>query len=288
MSLVFPRGSIGSSSVISNRFIRDADIIIAESFPTAYAISNLYASKGEKVYLIHHYSPDEDASGIWLRSFSLPLYKIAVSEFTKRLIEERCGSIIWATVPNGVNTDIFHPHGRRSPDDPPKVLIYYAKGTRKGGKDAIAVARKLYESRPEILISMFGPHKSPSIPSFVKFHSKLTDLELAELYRSHHIFVYCSRFEGWGLPPLEAMACGCAVVTTNVGGVPEYARPYKNAIVCAPGDINCIVGEVLELLDKPSLCNKLMYQASEDARKHSWENSIDKLEHLLSRLVRRR
>jgi glycosyltransferase involved in cell wall biosynthesis len=52
---------------------------------------------------------------------------------------------------------------------------------------------------------------------------------MSAFYNRCDLFVFASRSEGFGLPPLEAMACGCAVVTTDCGGVRDYVEPGRNA-----------------------------------------------------------
>jgi glycosyltransferase involved in cell wall biosynthesis len=62
------------------------------------------------------------------------------------------------------------------------------------------------------------------------------------------VLLYPSRYEGFALPPLEAMACGCPVVTTRVGAVPEYAVDGRNAFVVEPGDVSAMARRVESLL----------------------------------------
>ena len=66
------------------------------------------------------------------------------------------------------------------------------------------------------------------------FYERPSDDELAELYSSADIFAFPSHIEGFGLPPLEAMACNTPVVTTDCLGVRDYVDNGKNAIMVPP------------------------------------------------------
>ena len=61
------------------------------------------------------------------------------------------------------------------------------------------------------------------------------------------VLVFPSWVEGFGLPPLEAMACGAAVIVTDSGGVREYARDGENSLVVAPGDAAAIARAIERL-----------------------------------------
>lgn len=73
------------------------------------------------------------------------------------------------------------------------------------------------------------------------------DLEIAEAYNKCHIFVSTSWFEGFGLPPLEAMKCGCAVITSASKGVDEFAVDGENCLMFEPKNIEQLKDK-LELL----------------------------------------
>ena len=75
--------------------------------------------------------------------------------------------------------------------------------------------------------------------------------------------------EGFGLPPLEAMACGCPVVTTDVGAVPEFARDGANAFVVGPGDTQSMADQLSLLLRDSTLQQKFSIAGLETAKQYS-------------------
>jgi len=74
-----------------------------------------------------------------------------------------------------------------------------------------------------------------------------SDLELCNELQAIDIFVHASWIEGYGLPPLEAMACGCAVIVSDSGGPSEYARDGHNCLVFTPRDRNDLANKLLSL-----------------------------------------
>jgi glycosyltransferase involved in cell wall biosynthesis len=83
------------------------------------------------------------------------------------------------------------------------------------------------------------------------------DATLRRRYSMATVLFYPSRYEGFGLPPLEAMACGCPSVTTDVGAVPEFAVDGQNARVVRVGDIDAMVSALEEVLVNRSFRDRL-------------------------------
>lgn len=104
-----------------------------------------------------------------------------------------------------------------------------------------------------------------------------SDNEIAEYMNKAHVFISTSWWEGFGLPPLEAMACGCAVILTNAGGVNEYAVPYKNSLMYEAKDVKKLGECIVQLSNNKLLCEKLSKQAEIDSMNFSWNKSVNQL-----------
>ena len=102
-----------------------------------------------------------------------------------------------------------------------------------------------------------------------------------ELYNAARIFLWTSEVEGFGLPPLEAMACGAALVTTDNGGSRDYAIPAETALVASYPDTDGLVAAVLRLLDDDAERIRLATAGNALARTFTWERSGEKLEAFL-------
>jgi glycosyltransferase involved in cell wall biosynthesis len=106
----------------------------------------------------------------------------------------------------------------------------------------------------------------------VRFLGYVNDETLAILYRLASLFVFPSLYEGFGLPPLEAMACGAPVVTSNVSSLPEVADDA--AVLVNPYEVDSIVEGMRRVLSDPALAADLRQKGLVRARHFSWERSV--------------
>jgi glycosyltransferase involved in cell wall biosynthesis len=106
----------------------------------------------------------------------------------------------------------------------------------------------------------------------VRFLGYLPDETLAVLYRLAEVFVFPSLYEGFGLPPLEAMACGTPVVTSNVSSLPEVTGDA--AVLVDPYEVESIADGVQRVLTDPALGAELRKKGIARAREFSWEQSV--------------
>ena len=107
------------------------------------------------------------------------------------------------------------------------------------------------------------------------FTGYLDDNKLVELYNKASLFVFPSLFEGFGLPPLEAMACGCPCVVSNVAALPEVcgdAAYYVN-----PYDVEDIARGIERVLTDENLRQSLIQKGFENVKRFSWEKSAKKM-----------
>ena len=190
-----------------------------------------------------------------------------------------------ALVPNGVD-EFF------SPGDEEDDTILFA-GTlepRKGIDDLIAVYEALPQPRPRLVLAgdpgwgrkMWGGFQSASLgglKSAPQITGYVSRERLRDLYRRAKIFVYPSRDEGFGIPPLEAMACGAPVVATRVGAIPEFAGDA--ALLVDPGDREALRDAIVRLLRDPALRRELRARGPERARRYRWEASAVTMTRLL-------
>ncbi len=117
--------------------------------------------------------------------------------------------------------------------------------------------------------------QSLGIEKKVKFLSYLDDCDLYHLYKFSSIFVYPSTFEGFGIPPLEAMACGCPIVVSNVAALPEVCGDA--AYYVDPYDVEDIARGIHTVLSDENLQKELVRKGFERVKLFSWEKSSKKL-----------
>jgi len=106
----------------------------------------------------------------------------------------------------------------------------------------------------------------------VRFLGYVPDDQLAVLYRLAAVFVFPSLYEGFGLPPLEAMASGTPVVVSNVSSLPEVVGDA--AVLVDPHDIDSIVDGLRCVLTNPTRADDMRRKGLERAREFSWERSV--------------
>jgi glycosyltransferase involved in cell wall biosynthesis len=106
----------------------------------------------------------------------------------------------------------------------------------------------------------------------VRFLGYQPDDTLAILYRLASVFVFPSLYEGFGLPPLEAMASGTPVVTSNVSSLPEVTGDA--AVLVDPYDVTSIEDGMRRVLTDPALAASMRERGLQRAREFSWERSV--------------
>lgn len=118
----------------------------------------------------------------------------------------------------------------------------------------------------------------------VKFVSYVTDEELKCLYSKAELFLFPSLYEGFGLPPLEAMACGTPVVASNKSSIPEAVG--EAGILVDPNSIDEIKIAMANILHDGQLKAKLIDLGKQRAQKFRWERSAEKLLQIYEGLLR--
>ena len=95
------------------------------------------------------------------------------------------------------------------------------------------------------------------------------DADLPVLYSAATVFVYPSLYEGFGLPPLEAMACGTPVISSNAASLPEVVSDA--ALTIDPTDIDALAQALVEVLSSPERQEDLRQRGLRRVAQFSWD-----------------
>lgn len=154
---------------------------------------------------------------------------------------------------------------------PHPTLIYLGSlRSRKRGEAALELFRKLKASRPDLRLNYVGPAgeieslKARGGHAGVDFRTRLTQEELAGLYRESWIYLCLSSYEGFGVGIIEAMAFSCLVVTAPHAGSEYLVRDGDTGIVSPPESAEILVGRIL---DDEASRKEIVRRARESSRR---------------------
>jgi glycosyltransferase involved in cell wall biosynthesis len=180
--------------------------------------------------------------------------------------------------------------------DGPYVLFVGALTIRKNVERALEAFAIVRKSFTDLRFVLAGPRtwkQTPieaivdrlSIGDSVHMTGSLTDADLPALYNEAELFVFPSLYEGFGLPVLEAMACGTPVLTSNVSSLPEVAGDA--AILIDPHDVHAIASGMRRALEDSALRADLRAKGLARASQFTWDRAaretIAVYEHVLYR-----
>jgi glycosyltransferase involved in cell wall biosynthesis len=273
---------------LSERFIQKADIIVATRWDIAFNVSRCEKDKGKKFYLIQHYEtwlgPKEKIE----ETYKLGLHNIVISNWLKKVVEGT-GAKVEALIPDGVDFGQFYPEPNGQPNEVIssglirgqfRILMPYREQKWKGVEDGIKAFEIVSKEYEGAKLVMFGPRKGKDVPEYAEFHENISTDKLRKLYNSCDLLVYPSHAEGFGLPPMEAMACGLPVVSTEVGAIPDYAVHGKTALISKPGDFRNMAGNMIELIEDGEERRRIAEAGCNYVRQFTWDSSTDQLERL--------
>ena len=201
----------------------DADLVIATWWETAEWMAALPEPKGRKVHLIQDhevfpYLPVDRVAAVYRR----PFRRIVVSEWLRRAFSEIYEDTDCLLVPNGVDSTFFRkvPRERTTTF---KVGFLHAESPRKNIPLALEIVARLRAKLPQASVLCFGSSRPDpdGLPAAAEFHFRPPQARIPDLYAACDVWLFTSESEGFGLPILEAMACGTPVLATRAGAAPE-------------------------------------------------------------------
>lgn len=263
---------------ITDKHIRDADIIMGTWWQMTYAISALHERKGKKFNLIQDYETWAGQQDKVDASFSLQVQPLAIARHLKDLVSRKAPGISAIHIPNAIDERAFFLETAIESRSRGSIIMLYSEEPRKGTAYGLEALRLVHEQFPGLTVTLFGVYPPPpGLPAYAKYLQRPGNLR--SLYNASSIFISPSLGEGWALPPAEAMACGCAVVCTNIGGHLDYAIDNASALLCETENPQQLAEKILILIRDDAYRQRIANGGQLLIRtEFSWDRSVEKLE----------
>ncbi len=174
-------------------------------------------------------------------------------------------------VPHAIDHTVFRP----GDEEREPIVLYPARAwPHKNHARLFQAFGALRETRPKLRLILTGGglERLDPLPEGVESLGEIPATQLASLYRRAACLVYPSLYEGFGIPPLEAMACGCPVAASNAGAIPEVCGDA--AVFFDPTDVEAMAEAMLEAdgrreeLRERGLARAAGFTWDETARRH--------------------
>jgi glycosyltransferase involved in cell wall biosynthesis len=146
------------------------------------------------------------------------------------------------------------------------LLAAFAKTHSLRGGTALCVVGAPFNNDEEKLIASLG------LADAIEHYGHVSDAHLAKLYRCSLAFVYPSFYEGFGIPPLEAMACGTPVIAANRSSMPEVVGGA--GLLFDPDSTDELADVLIMMTDNPAQRRRLIAKGQEHVKIFSWEKTV--------------
>ncbi len=271
--------------------VPDADVVVATYYPMAYSVLNLSRAKGAKAFFIQNYEMEDGKPNPKLdATWRMPMHKIVITKWLVKIAQEKFADPIVSLVPNSVDLDQFNapPRGKRSV---PTVGLLYATSWMKGCRTSLEALKQVARALPSLRLISFGaehPGFDLRLPPYAEFHYRPPQEKLRELYAQCDVWLCGSAREGFGLPPLEAMACRCPVVSTRVAGPLDFIEEGVNGHLVHIGDVNGLADRLMDVLNLGQEdWTKMSDAAYGTATRFTWDDATDLFEKALELAIER-
>lgn len=183
---------------------------------------------------------------------------------------------------NGIDLNKFKPVEHKSEN--PSILFVGRMGNRKRGKLLVNVFRyRIRKAVPNVELWLVCDKNI--IGDGIKTFVNISDDELISLYQKAHVFCSPSKYEGFGIPYLEAMACGTPVIATPNPGSKEILGNSEYGILV---DENSISDKLIQSLGNKKKREEFIIKGLKRAQEFSLESTVDKYEKIYEALIKRK
>jgi glycosyltransferase involved in cell wall biosynthesis len=261
----------------------DADAVIATAWQSAPAAAAAPARCGRGFYLIQHYeSLYHGEPGRVDATYELPLEKIVISTWLEGIMRDRFRARATVIV-TPVDPVLFHPVPGNPDDGTVRALMLHHEYAWKGVADGLEAVAQVRARHPALQLVGFGV-KAPRGPSpYDEFHENPPQERLAWLYSRCPIYLCPSWDEGLGMPGMEALACGAALVTYDNGGCRDYAVDGLTALVAPRRDVAALAKALGRAVEDRALRQRLARAGRAlVTQQFDWDRAAERLEAALA------
>lgn len=258
----------------------ETDVAVATAVRTApYVAENFKTEK--KIYLIQGRENWDKSDEFVDDTYKLGMGNIVISQWLKDVVDRVAGkeSVLIRNPIDLTKYRVVNPTEKRRDYT---LSVLYNPNPVKGFDNAFSVIRKLKDKYPGLTVKCFGAYPRPSyFPDWIDYTKNATQQQTIDIYNETQVYLCSSINEGYGLTGLEAMACGCALASTNYKAVYEYAVDRENCLLSDVGDIDTQYDNIVALFEDRSLREKICKGALNSVKSFSWEIALDTFSSLL-------
>lgn len=262
----------------------DSDIIIATWWATVMEVGQLSESKGKKINLIQGYENWEGHTDLLHATYRISnITNIVVASYLKTIVEEYSNKPVHF-IPNAINTNYFKVIRNIEERIPTKIGMLYSLQEIKGTKYGVEALMMVKNEIPNLEVELFGVCPEPAnLPDWMTFYRNPNNL--SQIYNNNAIFISNSLTEGFGLVSVEAMACGCSLICTDISGHQEYAFEGNTAVLVPVKDSRSMAQAIIRLIEDREYRIELAKNGNNFVQKYSWSTAVEKMDHLIKGLL---
>jgi len=209
---------------------------------------------------------------------------VAISNYTFKACSD-LGITNHRLIFSGVDSKMFTPLKRSRIEDGKIHIGFYHHTHVRKNPELTKYLINHFQPQENIFIHVFGIGYSNKNPTKnLKVHKYLTELEFSIELSNLDLFVFNSKMEGFGLPPLEAMASGVSVISSKVGAVPEFLNNSNGILLDPETNKDIWVDSINELVASYDLRRKFSLNGRKAAEDYSWRNTAEKYSALFAEI----